>query len=104
MSTIRQNGWKNRLLAIAWSLIFFFAACGPLGAQEVEKEDTEPIWVISWAIFYLFLALTIILLSRPTKRQETLLNEEETKKYLEEFATKRSELNREEEEPEEDDD
>lgn len=104
MSANRQKGWKNRLLADVWPLIFFFAACGPLGAQDVKKEDTEPIWVISWAIFYLFLALTIILLSRPTKRTETQLNEEETKKYLEEFAAKRAELNREEEEPEEDDD
>lgn len=103
MNTTQWNRWRGRLLTVVWSAALFFAAAGPLCAQD-EKEDTEPIWVISWAVFYLFLALTIILLSRSTKRVDSRLNEEQTKEYEEALIQKRADLFKDDEEPEDDDD
>ena len=79
------------------------ASVGPLCAQE-KKKDEEPIWVISWAVFFLLIALTVVLLGRPTKRRDSLLNEEETKQYEEALGEKRAERDKDPEDEIEDDD
>lgn len=61
-----------------------------------DPEKTEPVWVISWAAFFLFLGLTVFFMSMPSKRRETTLNEEEVKEYENELARKRHALIKEE--------
>lgn len=100
MRLMNQN--LRQFLTGAFSLLFFFAVNGVLSAQD--KEEGEPIWVISWALFFAFLAIGILLLARPTKRRETLMNEEELKQYEEALGAKRAALIKNPEDDIEDDD
>ena len=52
--------------------------------------------MISWAAFFLFLGITVFFMSLPSKRRDTILNEEEEKQFEEELAKKRSALIKEE--------
>lgn len=103
MTINRITIWKKRLLTAVYSVAIFFTLHGTLLAQEEKKDDSEPIWVISWAIFYLFLALTIVLLVRQTGRKDTIFNEEELKQYEEALAAKLEALRPVEEETDDDD-
>ena len=89
--------------AVYWAALMT-ASVGSLCAQEVEKKDEEPIWVISWAVFFLLIALTVVLLGRSTKRRDTLLNEEELKQYEEQLGEKRAERDKEPEDTIDDED
>ena len=83
---------------IRWTLPLAFLTFGvetPLFAAKDEVK-TEPIWVISWAAFFLFLGLTVFFMSMPSKRRDTVLNEEEVKEYENELARKRHALIKEE--------
>ncbi len=70
-------------------------ANGSLMAKEKE-EIKEPLWVISWAVFFLFLGITLFFLTKPTKRRDTVLNEEEEKEFEEKLAAKKAALVKEE--------
>ncbi len=72
-----------------------FGVGTPLFAAN-EEVKTEPIWVISWAAFFLFLGLTVFFMSMPSKRRDTTLNEEEVKEYENELGRKRRALIKEE--------
>jgi len=57
--------------------VFFFSAV-PLWAQEptaADKETQE--WVISYALLLLFLGLTLLILLRPTKRNDSAFSYDE---------------------------
>lgn len=69
--------------------------CSELFAKS-EEENSEPVWVISWAAFFLFLGITVFFLSMPSKRRDTVLNEEEVKEFEEELGRKRAALIKEE--------
>ncbi|MBO7722693.1 MAG: hypothetical protein J6S27_02815 [Thermoguttaceae bacterium] len=81
-----------RFKTVLWTVLLFFAAAAPLRADEVIKEEKEPIWVISWAAFFAFLAVTILLVGGSSKRRDSLLNEEQEKEYERALVKKRSEL------------
>ena len=48
--------------------------------------------MISWAAFFAFLAVTILLVGGSSKRRDSLLNEEQEKEYERALVKKRSEL------------
>ncbi|MBO7725435.1 MAG: hypothetical protein J6S40_03115 [Thermoguttaceae bacterium] len=77
---------------------FAFLTFGVESALFAAKDEdkTEPVWVISWAAFFLFLGLTVFFMSMPSKRRDTTLNEEEVKEYENELARKRHALIKEE--------
>jgi len=96
--------WTSRVVTAIWTAAVFFAVNAPCGAQE-NKAEEEPIWVISWAVFFAFLAIAIVLIGMDTKRRESLLNEEEEKEYIDKLGHKRMEYYAEpDEDTDEDDD
>ena len=85
-----------RFLTLLNGLAMTFSVNGTLSAASRGEAESEPVWVISWAVFFLFLAITLLCLARPTKRQDTVLTEEEEKEFEEQLARKRSALIKEE--------
>ena len=78
------------------TLAFLVTGAVPALFAANEPTQTEPVWVISWAAFFLFLGITVFFMSLPSKRRDTILNEEEEKQFEEELAKKRSALIKEE--------
>lgn len=91
-----------RFLTLLNGFIMTLCVNAPLSARNKEPES-EPVWVISWAVFFLFLAVTLLCLARPTKRRDTILTEEEEKDFEEKLGAKRSALIKEEPDEFEDD-
>lgn len=85
----------NKTVLASLSTLLTFSVESSLFAAN-DPEKTEPVWVISWAAFFLFLGLTVFFMSMPSKRRETTLNEEEVKEYENELARKRHALIKEE--------
>ena len=87
---------RNKMKAVTLlnGLMMTLAVNGTLSAKN--EIESEPVWVISWAVFFLLLAVTLTLLTRPTKRRDTILNEEEEKEFEEKLGMKRSALIKEE--------
>ncbi len=85
----------NKILLTSMQTFLIFGA-GPVLFAANEETKTEPVWVISWAAFFLFLGLTVFFISMPSKRRDTTLNEEEVKEYENELARKRRALIKEE--------
>ncbi len=81
---------NKSILTSFFAFLTFGAEPALFAAQEVNK--TEPVWVISWAAFFLFLGLSVFFMSLPSKRRDTTLNEEEVKEYENELARKRHAL------------
>ncbi|MGI5831826.1 MAG: hypothetical protein ACOX6D_04745 [Thermoguttaceae bacterium] len=71
-------------------LAFFLTGAGPALFAARDEKKTEPVWVISWAAFFLFLGLTVFFMSLPSKRRDTALSKEEVKQFEEELARKRA--------------
>lgn len=59
----------------------------PLYART-EDVPKEPIWVMSWATFIAFIALTIFFFSRSYKRPESILSNDERKQVEGEMIDK----------------
>jgi len=76
----------NRCWAVVLVLLFSVA---PLAAQgdETPKDDTQ-IWVLSYAIMIGFLTLAVLILVRPTKRNESAFSFDEQKEKKEEEMKK----------------
>ena len=58
----------------------------PLWAAEETNE--APDWVISYTIMLLFLALTLLILLRPTKRSDSAFSDDEQRDQKEEALKK----------------
>ena len=72
---------------LAVTVIFLTAV--PLWAQAEAAEETEPVWVISFAVVILFLVLTLlILLARPPKRSDSAFTFDELQAKKEEEMKK----------------
>ena len=76
----------NRCWAVVTALLLTVA---PLAAQgdEVPQDDTQ-IWVLSYAIMIAFLTLAILILVRPTKRNESAFTFDEQREQKEEEMRK----------------
>jgi len=70
------------------AFIVFFFSCIPLWAAEEEKATESPVWVLSYAIMIAFLALTLFILLRPTKRSDSAFSYDEQKAIKEEEIKK----------------
>lgn len=81
-----------RVKTVLWTAAFLLSFTAAACAEDVPKEETEPVWVISWAAFFAFLAVTILLVGGSAKRRESLLNEEQEKEYERALVQKRREL------------
>lgn len=98
------NGLRRMRSAFALLAFSCYMAFGVNGALFAAKKDntSEPVWVISWAGFFLFLGVSILFYTIPSKRRSTVLNDEEEKEFEEKLAAKRAALIPEEEDPFED--
>ena len=71
------------------SITLFLCTATPLWAQEAAAEgDETKIWVLSYAIMILFLALTLLILLRPTKREDSAFTFDEIQAQKEEEMNK----------------
>jgi len=66
---------------------FFFTAV-PLWAQEAAAEQETQEWVVSYAIMILFLVLIMLILLRPTKRNDSAFSFDEQQAHKEEEMKK----------------
>lgn len=87
---------KRRIFLLTNSLMMVYFTFGQTLSAANDVEKKEPVWVISWAAFFLFLGITVFFMSFPSKRRDTILNEEEEKVFEEELAAKRQALIKEE--------
>jgi len=67
--------------------LFFFSAT-PLLAQGGEGGDEAQAWVLSFAFMIAFLALTLLILLRPTKRSDSAFTYDEVQAQKEEEMKK----------------
>jgi len=65
---------------------FFFTAV-PLWAEEATGQETQE-WVLSYAMMILFLALTLLILLRSTKRDDSAFSFDEQQAHKEEEMKK----------------
>ena len=68
--------------------IFFFTAVPLWAAEEAAKEPETQEWVISYAVMIIFLGLTLLILLRPTKRNDSAFSYDEQKERKEEEMKK----------------
>jgi len=68
----------------------FLCTATPLWAQEVVAPagDEEKIWVLQYAVMIFFLALALLILLRPTKREDSAFTFDELKAQKEENMKK----------------
>ena len=77
-----------RIFNWCWMVITaFLITAGPLWAEEAEAEET-PVWVISYAVMLGFLALTLFILLRPTRRNDSAFSYDEQRAQKEEDMKK----------------
>jgi TRAP-type C4-dicarboxylate transport system permease small subunit len=71
-------------------MIVFFYTAVPLWAKEEEAAtgDEPQIWVISYAVLIAFLALSLFILLRPTKRLDSAFSYDELQAQKEEEVKK----------------
>ena len=67
--------------------IFIFTAVPLWAAEEAAEEETQ-VWVLSYAIMTAFLALALLILLRPTKREDTAFSFDELQAQKEEEMKK----------------
>jgi L-asparagine transporter-like permease len=78
-----------RVFNWCWAaVIVFFCTAVPLWAAEEAAEDETQIWVISYAILIAFLALSLFILLRPTKRKDSAFTYDELQAQKEEELNK----------------
>ena len=66
----------------------FFCTAVPLWAAEEAAESETQVWVISYAIMLAFLTLTLLILLRPLKRNNTAFSFDELQAQKEEEMKK----------------
>jgi NADH:ubiquinone oxidoreductase subunit 6 (subunit J) len=74
-----------------WGVIaIFFVTAASLWAQGegAASEDETQVWVLSYAIMIAFLALTLVILLRPTKRNDSAFSYDELQAQKEEEMKK----------------
>ena len=69
------------------AVTFFLFTTVPIWAAEAEADATQE-WVISYALMILFLALTILILLRPLKRNDSAFSHDELQAQKEEEMKK----------------
>jgi len=68
-------------------VVVFIFSTAPLWAAEEEVAE-RPVWVLSYALIILFLTLTLLILLRPTKRDDSAFSFDEQKAQKEEEIKK----------------
>jgi cytochrome b561 len=77
-----------RVFHWCWAAItFLLFTAAPLRAADEAGDETQ-VWVISYAIMIAFLALTLFILLRPTKRDDSAFSYDELKAQKEEEMKK----------------
>ena len=66
------------------TLALFLCSAGTLWAQDKGSEVKDPEWVLSYALVILFLALTLCILLRPTRRSDSAFSYDEQQAQKEE--------------------
>jgi len=78
-----------RIFDQCWlAVIAFFFMVAPLWAQDEAAVPETQEWVISFAVMILFLGLTLLILLRPTKRNDSAFSFDEQKAQKEEEMKK----------------
>jgi len=77
-----------RIFNWCWiTVTLFFCTATPLWAQEEQGGETQ-VWVISYFLMFLFLGLTLAILLRPVKRDDSAFSYDELKAQREEEMKK----------------
>ena len=77
-----------RLFYRCWlTVTFFLFATVPVWAEEAATNETQE-WVLSYALMILFLALAMLILLRPLKREDSAFSHDELQAQKEEEMKK----------------
>ncbi len=78
---MKSGSFKLRILSILSAIAMFVANVAPaLAADKEEEKTSDPVWVLSYASFLLFAALTVLLGALLSRRSETALSNEDIKR------------------------
>jgi len=70
------------------AMTLFFCSATPLWAQGADGGNDTQAWVLSFFIMILFLALTLLILLRPTKRSDSAFSHDEVQAQKDEEMQK----------------
>lgn len=70
------------------AITVLLVTAAPLWAQEAAEEEETQVWVLSFAIMIAFLTLTLFILLRPTRRNDSAFSFDELRAQKEEELKK----------------
>ncbi|MCF0234869.1 MAG: hypothetical protein HUK22_07835 [Thermoguttaceae bacterium] len=88
---------KSRILPLMYSAAIFAATASPIfAAEEEEAAPSGPVWVMSWFAFIVFGGATIGICVFFSRRQESILTQEDQKRVAKIRADKITQRRKEE--------